>query len=100
MYLRNGNGDVDGSSDTTNKARRSALYPHPDHISFTERTYKLTALVVKSFGYLEKPTVNSSTSAFNRRCRTTTVCMIHTISITTQVAVFRRMQQYFMALGV
>ena len=52
VYLRGGCADHDGSGASTSEARKCQHYARPGHVSFDERSHKLTTSAVESFGHL------------------------------------------------
>ena len=52
MHLRNGSATSDGTAAQTSEAGKRQRYARPGHVSFDERSFKLTTLAVESFGRL------------------------------------------------
>ena len=52
IELRNGSATNDGCAARTSEARKLQHYARPGHVSFDERSFKLTTLAVESFGRL------------------------------------------------
>ena len=52
VHLRNGSATSDGTAAHTSEARKCQHYARPGHVSFDERSFKLTTLAVESFGRL------------------------------------------------
>ena len=52
VHLRKGSATSDGTAAQTSEARKRQHYARPGHVSFDERSFKLTTLAVESFGRL------------------------------------------------
>ena len=52
VHLRNGSTTNDGGAARTSEARKRQHYARPEHVSFDERSFKLTTLAVESVGRL------------------------------------------------
>ena len=54
VHLRNGSATSDGTAAQASEARKRQHYARPGHVSFDERSFKLTTLAVEIFGRLEE----------------------------------------------
>ena len=52
VHSRNGSATNDGTAARTAEARKRQHYARPGHVSFDERSFKLTTIAVESFGRL------------------------------------------------
>ena len=52
VHLQTGSADHDGSAASTSETRKRQPYARPGHVSFNERSHKLTPFAVESFGRL------------------------------------------------
>ncbi|CAN0450115.1 unnamed protein product, partial [Ectocarpus sp. 12 AP-2014] len=52
VHLRDGSATSDGTAAQASEARKRQHYARPGHVSFDERSFKLTTLAVESFGRL------------------------------------------------
>ena len=52
VHLQAGSADHAGSAASTSEARKRQNYARPGHVSFGERSHKLTTFAVESFGHL------------------------------------------------
>ena len=106
---REGSADRNGSAASTAEARKRNHYARPEQVSFDERSYKLATLAVESFGRLGKKgsdlidqvvaSIVGGTDASSRARKG--VCkerLFQIISVTTQVAISRRVHRYRLAL--
>ena len=105
VHMRAGSADRNGSAASTCEARKRNHYTRPGQVSFDERSYKLATLVVESFGLLGKEGsdlidqvaanivggTNASSLARKDVCKER---LFQITSVTTQVAISRRVNQY------
>ena len=107
--MRDGSADRDGSAASTSEARKSNHYARVGQVSFDERSHKLVTLAVESFARLGKEgselidqlaasiVGGTDGGSLSRKG----VCKEHLfqiISVTTQVAISRRVHRYKLAL--
>ena len=52
VHLRGGSATIDGSAAQASEARKRRHYARPGHVSFDERSFKLTTFAMESFGRL------------------------------------------------
>ena len=105
VHVRAGSADRNGSAASTSEARKRNHYARPGQVSFDERSYKLATLAVESFGRLGKEGSDlidqmaacivggTDASSLGRKG----VCKerpFPIISVTTQVAISRRVHRY------
>ena len=108
-HMRTGSANRDGLAASKSEARKRSLYARPGQVSFDERSYKLAVLVVESFGRLGKGGsdlfdqmaagivrgTGGSSLARKGVCKER---LVQIISVTTQVAISRRVHRYQLAL--
>ena len=107
--MRAGSANRDGFAAYKSEARKRSHYARPGQVSFDERSYKLSTLAVESFGRLGKKGSDlidqmaasivgyTDVSSLARKG----VCkerLVQIISVTTQVAISRRVHRYQLAL--
>ena len=63
VHLRNGSATSDGIAAQISEARKRQHYARSGHVSFDERSFKLTTLAVESFGRHGGRVMNSSTNS-------------------------------------
>ncbi len=108
-HLRGGSATNDGSAASTSEARKSAHYASPGHVSFDERSFKLVPLAVESFGrlgvsgyelvdQLATSMVGGSGGGDVTQKGVVKERLLQIISVTTQVAISRRVHRYRLAL--
>ncbi|CAB1120916.1 unnamed protein product [Ectocarpus sp. CCAP 1310/34] len=110
VHLRNGGATSDGTAAQASEARKRQHYARPGHVSFDERSYKLTTLALKSFGRLGEEGYEfidelATHAAGGRHGGTMTQKgfykerLLQVVSVATQVAISRRVvQRYKLAL--
>ena len=99
----------DGCAARTSEARKRQHYARPGHVSFDERSFKLTTLAVESFGrlggegyeFIDELATHAAggrdggsmaqKGVFKER-------LLQVISVATQVAISRRVQRYKLSL--
>ena len=109
VHLRNGSATSDGTAAQASEARKRQHYARPGHVSFDERSFKLTTLAVESFGrlgeegceFIDELATHAAggrdggsmarKGVFKER-------LLQVISVATQVAISRRVQRYKLAL--
>eukprot|EP00904_Undaria_pinnatifida_P008873 jgi/Undpi1/5115/HiC_scaffold_19.g08467.m1 len=106
VHMRAGSADRNGSAASTSEARKRNHYARPGQVSFDERSYKLATLAVESFGRLGKEGsdlidqevaasivggTDASSLARKGVCKER---LFQIISVTTQVAISRRVHRY------
>ena len=108
--MREGSADRNGSAASTSEARKRDHYARPGQMSFDERSYELATLAVESFGRVgnedsdlidEVATsivggTDVSSRARKSACKERLLSQI--VSATTQVAIWRRVHRYRLAL--
>ena len=62
VHLRSGSATSDGTAAQTSEARKRQHYARPGHVSFDERSFKLTTLAVESCERLGERVTSSSTN--------------------------------------
>ncbi|CAB1115520.1 unnamed protein product [Ectocarpus sp. CCAP 1310/34] len=109
VHLRNGSATSDGIAAQASEARKRQHYARPGHVSFDERSFKLTTLAVESFGRLGEEGYEFidelATHAVGGRDGGTMALkgvfkerLLQIVSVATQVAISRRVQRYKLAL--
>ena len=108
-HMRAGSANRGELAASKSEARKHSHYARPRQVSFDERSYKLATLAVKSFGRLGKEGSDlidqmaasivggTDGSSLGRKG----VCkerLFRIISVTTQVAISRRVHRYQLAL--
>ncbi|CAB1110491.1 unnamed protein product [Ectocarpus sp. CCAP 1310/34] len=99
----------DGIAAQASEARKRQHYARPGHVSFDERSFKLTSLAVESFGRLGEEGYEFidelATHAVGGRDGGTMALkgvfkerLLQIVSVATQVAISRRVQRYKLAL--
>ena len=107
--MRVGSADRDGSATSTSEARKRNHYARLGQGSFKERSHKLVTRAVKNFGRLGKEgsefsdqlaasIVGGADGEFFPRKGVCKEHLFQVISVTTQIAVLRRVRQYKLAL--
>eukprot|EP00904_Undaria_pinnatifida_P007999 jgi/Undpi1/4329/HiC_scaffold_17.g07695.m1 len=103
-----GSADRNESATSTSEARKRNHYARPGQVSFDERSYKLATLAMESSGRLGRgrdlidqvaATIVGGTDASSLARKG--VCkerLFQTISVTTQVAISRRVHRYRLSL--
>eukprot|EP00904_Undaria_pinnatifida_P003390 jgi/Undpi1/13051/HiC_scaffold_8.g02714.m1 len=108
VHMRAGGAYRIGSTASTSEARKRNHYPRPGQVSFDERSYKLATFAVESFGRLGKEGsdlidqvvasivggTDASSLARKGVCKER---LFQIISVTTQVAISRRVHRYRLA---
>ena len=108
-HMRAGSANRDGLAASKSEARKRSHYARPGQVSFDERSYKLATLAVESFGRLGKEGsdlidqmaasivggTDGSSLARKGVCKER---LFQIISVTTQVAISRRVHRYQLAL--
>ncbi|CAB1119445.1 unnamed protein product [Ectocarpus sp. CCAP 1310/34] len=108
VHLRNGSATSDGIAAQASEARKRQHYARPGHVSFDERSFKLTTLAVESFGRLGEEGYEFidelATHAVGGRDGGTMALkgvfkerLLQIVSVATQVAISRRVQRYKLA---
>ena len=109
VHMRAGSADRNGSAASTSEARKHYHFTRPGQVLFDDRSYKLATLEVESFGRLGKEgsdlidqvaasivgRTDASSLARKRVCRER---LFQIISVTTQVAISRRVHRYTLVL--
>ena len=109
LHVRVGSADRNGSAASTSEVRKRNHYARPGQVSFDERSYKLATLAVKSFGRLGKEGsalidqvaasivggTDASTLARKGVCKER---LLQIISVTTEVAISRRVHRCRLSL--
>ena len=109
VRMQEGSADRKGSAASTSEARMRNHFDRPGQVSFDERIYKLATLAVESFGRLGKEDsdlidqvaasivggTDASSLARKGVCKKR---LFQIISVTTQVAISRRVHRYRLAL--
>ena len=109
VYMRDGSSDRDGSAASTSEARKRNYYARVGQASFDERNHKLITLAVESFGRLGKEgselidqlaasVVGGTDGGSLSRKGVWKEYLFQIISVTTQVAISRRVHRYKLAL--
>ena len=109
IHLRAGSADQDGSAASTSEARKRNHYARVGHVSFDERSHKLVTLAVESFGRLGREGSEFigqlATSVVGARdggaMAKKGICkerLLQIVSVTSQVAISRRVHGYKLAL--
>ena len=109
VHMLAGSADRNGSATSTSEARKRNHYARPGQVSFDERSYKLATLAMESSGRLGRgrsdlidqvaATIVGGTDASSLARKG--VCkerLFQTISVTTQVAISRRVHRYRLSL--
>ena len=109
-FMRDGGADRDGSAASTSEARKHNPYARVGQVSFDERSHKLVTRTVESFGRLGKEgselidqlaaSIVGGTDGGPLSIKKG-VCnehIFHIVSVTTQVAISRRVHRYKLAL--
>eukprot|EP00904_Undaria_pinnatifida_P007452 jgi/Undpi1/3837/HiC_scaffold_16.g07206.m1 len=105
VHMRAGRANGNGSAASTSEARKRNHYARPGQVSFDERSHKLATLAVESFGRLGKEGsdlldqvaarivggTDASSLARKGVCKER---LFQIISVTTQVAISRRVHRY------
>ena len=98
--------DQDGPSASTSDARKRYHLASPGHVSFDERSHKLATIVVESFGrfgregseFIDQLATSMiggrDGGAVGKEC-ICKECLIQLISVTSQVAISRRVHRYY-----
>ena len=108
-HMRAGSANREGLAASKSEARKRSHYARPGQVSFDERSYKLATLAVESFGRLGKEGsdlidqmaasivegTDGSSLARKGVCKER---LFQIISVTTQVAISRRVHRYQLAL--
>eukprot|EP00904_Undaria_pinnatifida_P009514 jgi/Undpi1/5693/HiC_scaffold_2.g00967.m1 len=109
VHMRAGSADRNGSAASTSEARKRNHYARPGRVSPDEHSYKLATLAVESFARLGKEGSDlidqvaasivggTDASSITRKG----VCkerLFQIISVTTQVAILRRVHRYRLSL--
>ena len=108
-HMRAGSANQDGLAASKSEARKRTHYARPGQVSFDERSCKLATLAVESFGRLDKEGsdlidqvaasvvggMDGSSLAREGVCKER---LPQIISVTTQVAISRRVHRYKLAL--
>ena len=109
VHKRAGSAGRNGSVASTSEARKRNHYARPGQVSFNERSYKLATLAVESFGRLGKEgsdlidqvaasIVGGMDASSLRRKGVCKERLFEIISVTTQVAISRRVHRYRLSL--
>ncbi len=109
VHLRGGSATNDGKAAQTSEARKRRHYARPGHVSFDERSFKLTTFAVESFGRLGEEGYKFidelATHAAGGRngpnmCRRGIIKerILQVVSVATQVAISRRVHRYKLSL--
>ena len=105
VHMRAGSADLNGPAISNSEARKRNHYARPGQVSFDERSYKLATLAVESFGRLGKvgsdlidqvaaSVVGGTNASFLARKGVCKERLFQIISVTTQVAISRRVHRY------
>ena len=109
VHLRNGSATGDGTATQTSEARKRQHYARPGHVSFDERSFKLTTLAVESFGrlgeegyeFIDELAAHAAGGRDGGSMALKGVLkerLLQVISVATQVAISRRVQRYKLSL--
>ena len=109
VHLRSGSATSDGTAAQTSEARKRQHYARPGHVSFDERSFKLTTLAVESFGrlgeegyqFIDELATHTAGGRDGESMALKGVFkerLLQVISVATQVAISRRVQRYKLAL--
>eukprot|EP00904_Undaria_pinnatifida_P000651 jgi/Undpi1/10587/HiC_scaffold_29.g13037.m1 len=111
VHMRAGSADRNGSAASASEPCERNHYARPGQVSFDERSYKLAILALKSFGRLGKEgsdvivqvaaSIVGGTNASSLLIARKGVCeerLFQIISVTTQVAISRRVRRYRLSL--
>ena len=107
--MRAGSADRDGLAASKSEAPKRSHYAQPGQVSFDERRHKLATLAVESFGRLGKEgsdlidqmaasIVGGTDASSLARKGVCKELLFQTISVTTQVAISRRVHRCHLAL--
>lgn len=109
VHLRNGSATSDGTAAQASEARKRQHYARPGHVSFDERSFKLTTLAVESFGrlgeegykFIDEVATHVATGREGGSIAHKGVIkerFLQIVSVATQVAISRRIQRYKLSL--
>ena len=110
VYLRRGTADHDESAPSTSEPRKRQYYARPGHVSFNEWRRKPATLTVESFGrlwaeasnfidQLVASVVGSRDGGSMGRKGVVKERLLQIVSVTTQVAISRRVSRFKLQLG-
>ena len=108
-YLRGSSADHDGSAASTSEARKRQQYARPGHMSFDERSLKFATLAVESFerlgvegsnfiDQLAASVIWGKDGGSMTRNGVVKEHLLQIISVTTQVAISRRVSRFKLQL--
>ena len=107
-HMNRGSSTNDGVAAGASETRKSAHYARPGNVSFDERSFKLATLAVESFGHLGDSgckfidqLASSIAGGIERERAMKGVCkekLLQIISVTSQVAISRKVSRYKLAL--
>ena len=109
VHLRNGSATSDGTAAQASEARKRQHYARPGHVSFDERSFKLTTIAVESFGrlgeegydFINELATHVANGREGRNMAQKGVIkerLLQVVSVATQVAISRRVQRYKLSL--
>ena len=109
VHLQAGSADHDGSAASTSETRMRQHYARPGHVSFDERSDKLTPFAVESFGrlgvegsyfidQLAASVVGGRDGGSMARKGVLKERLLQIVSVTTQVAISRRVSRFELQL--